>query len=108
MLPTHQETLSQATPPYLFLPFYMDQDGSWLQQWNSFDKLSQFSNWKKPVAAYVTGQRPNGYYVAKFKESIAKAAVNNLNQEMSVVQVALSRVKKSIAKTCGSLRYYGV
>ena len=36
MLPTHQESLSQATPPFLFLPFYLDQDGSWQKQWNSF------------------------------------------------------------------------
>ena len=99
MLPTHQDKIAQATPPYLFLPYYMDQDGSWLQQWNSFDKLSQFANWKKPVAAYVTGQRPNGYYVAKFKESLAKASVNEVTQELSVITGALSRVKKSLPKT---------
>jgi hypothetical protein len=99
MLPTHQDKIAQATPPYLFLPYYMDQDGSWLQQWNSFDKLSQFANWKKPVAAYVTGQRPNGYYVAKFKESLAKAAVNEVTQELNVIAGALSRVKRSLPKT---------
>ena len=32
MLPTHQESLSQATPPFLFLPFYFDQDGSCQKQ----------------------------------------------------------------------------
>lgn len=98
MLPTHQESLAQATPPYLFMPYYLDQDGSWLQQWNSFDKLSQFSNWKKPLAAYVTGQRPNGYYLAKFEESKAKALLNQLNQELGVVQSALSRVKKTLPR----------
>lgn len=98
MLPTHQETLAQATPPYLFLPYYMDQDGSWIQQWNSFEKLSQFSNWKKPLAAYVTGQRPNGYYLAKFEESKAKACLNQLNQELGVVQSALSRVRKTLPR----------
>lgn len=98
MLPTHQDTLAQATPPYLFLPYYLDQDGSWLQQWNSFDKLSQFSNWKKPLAAYVTGQRPNGYYLAKFEESKAKAMLHQLNQELGVVQSALSRVKKTLPR----------
>lgn len=98
MLPTHHEALSQATPPYLFLPYYMDQDGSWLQQWNSFEKLTQFSNWKKPLAAYVTGQRPNGYYVAKFEEAKAKASLNQLNQELGVVQTALSRVKKALPR----------
>ena len=94
MLPTHQDKLAQATPPYLFLPFYLDQDGSWLHQWNSFDKLSQFAKWKKPLVAYVTGQRPNEYHLAKFQESQAKAAVTQLNQELNVVQAALYRVRK--------------
>lgn len=98
MLPTHQDTLAQATPPYLFLPYYMDQDGSWLHQWNSFDKLTQFSSWKKPLAAYVTGQRPNGYYLAKFEESKAKASLTQLNQELGVVQSALSRVRKTLPR----------
>lgn len=98
MLPTHQETLAQATPPYLFLPYYMDQDGSWLHQWNSFDKLTQFASWKKPLAAYVTGQRPNGYYLAKFEESKAKASLTQLNQELGVVQSALLRVRKTLPR----------
>lgn len=98
MLPTHQDSLAQATPPYLFLPYYMDQDGSWLQQWNSFDKLSQFANWKKPLAAYVTGQRPNGYYIAKFEESKAKVSLTQLNQDLGVVQNALARVRKTLPR----------
>lgn len=99
MLPTHQETLAQATPPYLFLPFYFDQDGSWQKQWNSFDKLTQFSSWQKPLTSYVTGQRPNGYYLAKFEESKAKAEVKQLSHELGVVQAALTRVKKSLPRT---------
>lgn len=99
MLPTHQESLAQATPPYLFLPYYMDQDGSWLSQWSSFDKLTQFSNWKKPLTAYVTGQRPNSYYLAKFDESKAKASLNQLNQELDVVKSTLSRVKKTLPRS---------
>jgi energy-coupling factor transporter ATP-binding protein EcfA2 len=99
MLPTHQESLSQATPPFMFLPFYFDQDGSWQKQWNSFDKLSQFSSWTRPLISYVTGQRPNGYYIAKFKESIAKAEASKVAHELGVVQSALARVKKSLPRT---------
>jgi len=98
MLPTHQDSLGQATPPFLFLPFYLDQDGSWLKQWNSFEKLSQFSAWQKSVISYVTGQRPNGYYVAKFEETKVKAEVSQLSQELGVVQAALARVKKSLPR----------
>ena len=99
MLPTHQESLSQATPPFLFLPFYFDQDGSWQKQWNSFEKLSQFSSWAKPLTSYVTGQRPNGYYVAKFEETKAKAEATKVAHELGVVQSALVRVKKSLPRT---------
>lgn len=76
----------------------MDQDGSWLHQWNSFDKLSQFSNWKKSLTSYVTGQRPNEYYVAKFEESKSKSAIVQIAQELGVVQSALARVKNSLPR----------
>lgn len=99
MLPTHQESLSQATPPFLFLPFYFDQDGSWQKQWNSFEKLSQFSSWAKPLTSYVTGQRPNGYYIAKFEETKAKAEATKIAHELGVVHAALVRVRKSLPRT---------
>jgi hypothetical protein len=55
-----------APPPaFYFLPFYIDQDGGWNQTWSSFDRLRQFSNWKKDVAEYHTGIFPNDFYVAK-------------------------------------------
>ena len=98
VLATHQDSLAQATPPYLFLPYYIDQDGSWTHQWNSFEKLSQFSAWKKPLVAYVTGQRPNEFYVAKFDFSQAKSAVNNITQELNVLKSALNRVKKELPR----------
>lgn len=98
MLPTHQETLAQATPPFLFLPFYFDQDGSWQKQWNSFDKLTQFSAWQKPLTSYVTGQRPNSYFLAKFEETKAKAEASKVSHELGVVQAALARVKKALPR----------
>jgi hypothetical protein len=98
-LPTHQEKLSQATPPYLLLPFYIDQDGGWTKLWSSFDKLTQFANWKKPLVAYVTGQHPNDYYKAKFELFKARAEAAELSQELGVVQAALVRVKKALPRS---------
>lgn len=97
-LPTHQDRLAQATPPFLFLPFYIDQDGGWTKLWNSFDKLTQFANWKKPLVAYVTGQHPNDYYKAKFELSKARAEASELSKELGVVQAALARVRKTLPK----------
>jgi hypothetical protein len=95
-LATHQDTMALATPPYLFLPFYIDQDGGWTKSWNSFDKLTQFADWKKPLISYVTGQRPNEYYRAKFSLSKAKSAAAELNHEVKVVQSAMARVNKTL------------
>lgn len=100
LLQTHQDKLKQATPPYLFLPYYIDQDGGWAKPWNSFDRLSQFAaGWKKIVISYVTGQRPNEYFKAKLELSLAKTDRNDLEHELGVVQTALARVKKSLPKS---------
>jgi chromosome segregation ATPase len=103
-LQTHQDQLRQATPPYLFLPYYIDQDGGWQKQWNSFDKLTQFhGSWKKVLISYVTGQRPNEYFRAKMDWTLAKADKKELEQELGAVQTALTRVKKSLPKS--SIRF---
>jgi len=33
-------------PAYFFLPFYIDQDDSWHENWSSFENLRQLSNWR--------------------------------------------------------------
>lgn len=99
-LQTHEGKLKQATPPYLFLPYYIDQDGGWQKPWNSFDKLSQFAGtWKKILISYATGQRPNEYFRAKIELSLAKTGRSDLEHELGVVQSALARVKKALPKS---------
>ncbi|MHB1402898.1 MAG: hypothetical protein ACYCWB_10905 [Thiobacillus sp.] len=99
-LQTHQDQLRQATPPYLFLPYYIDQDGGWQKVWNSFDKLSQFhGSWRKMLISYATGQRPNEYFLAKLNWSRAKAERKELELELGAVQTAMNRVKKALPKS---------
>lgn len=99
-LQTHQDQLRQATPPYLFLPYYIDQDGGWQKAWNSFDKLSQFhGSWRKMLISYATGQRPNEYFLAKLNWSRAKAERKELELELGAVQTAMNRVKKALPKS---------
>ena len=60
------------SPNYQLIPFYIDQDRGWTKTWDSFDKLTQFASWKKDVAEYHAGLRPNAYYLAKTKASEKK------------------------------------
>ncbi len=66
-LPTRQNDLITPPPAYLLLPFYIDQDAGWKSSWSSFARLDQFANWKKDLAEYHVGIRPNEYYWAKGK-----------------------------------------
>lgn len=66
-------------PAYFLLPFYIDQDISWNKNWESFDRLSQFSNWRNDVVNYHIGIRPNEYYEIK-------AAIRNYQKEISALE----------------------
>jgi len=65
-------------PAYYFLPSYMDQDGSWQDQWTGFARLGQFSNWKDGLIEYHAGIRGNSYYEAKASKLEAQAEADKL------------------------------
>ena len=62
----------QATPAFLFLPFYFDQDASWVDNWDSFDSLRQFRTYRPAIAQFHTGIKPNEYYKAKSRKTRAE------------------------------------
>jgi hypothetical protein len=64
-LPNRQHEFVDLPPAYLFLPFYMDQDGSWSQPWSAFTALTQFARWKDGVIEYHAGIRGRAYYEAQ-------------------------------------------
>lgn len=64
-LPNRKGASSCLPPAYYFLPFYMDQDSSWVNQWSSFARLQQFTSWRHAVVEYHSGIRGNEYYKAQ-------------------------------------------
>lgn len=80
------------TPPpaYFFLPFYIDQDVSWKDNWQSFERLGQIENWRDPIINYHTGIRPNEYYITKSQIDIKSKEVNELEEK--------NKVNKSVMK----------
>lgn len=82
------------TPPpaYFFLPFYIDQDASWRENWAGFTNLSQLSNWKPNIINYHTGIRPNEYYEIKTKMELIQKQVEDLDRKKSVSQSVLKKL----------------
>jgi hypothetical protein len=94
---------SQATPAFLFLPFYVDQDAGWFKNWSSFNGLGQFSNWRRDVAEYHMGVRPNAFYEAKsgllrIRDELKKLEERRgiLNRVLTDLRAELSRVSFTI------------
>ena len=71
-------------PAYFFLPFYVDQDVSWKENWAAFTNLSQLNNWKPNIINYHTGIKPNEYYEIKAKMESIQKQIDELERKKSV------------------------
>jgi len=83
----------KATPALLYLPFYFDQDSSWIDNWNGFDRLKQFKDYRKAVAEFHTGLKPNEYYLAKARKGEAEVEREKLRRERAVVKRVLEKIE---------------
>lgn len=90
-LKAHGEDFLQATPAFLYLPFYIDQDHGWSNLFGSFSNLGQFKSYRKETIQYHFGIRGDRYF-----ELISQKA--DLGIELEEAQDA--------RRTLGRLREY--
>ncbi|HZZ94025.1 MAG TPA: hypothetical protein VFE23_15800 [Usitatibacter sp.] len=69
----------QARPAMFFVPFFVDQDGSWDSSWRTFGGLGEFKQWQKPAIELALGIRPSEYWqtasdLARERKSLDEAA----------------------------------
>jgi hypothetical protein len=83
----------QATPALLFLPYYFDQDSSWVENWSAFANLTQFKDYRKAIAEFHTGIKPNEFYQAKASKTIAETKREELRHNRAVVKRVLEKIE---------------
>lgn len=88
-----------VSPAIQFLPFYIDQDKSWTKPWDSFEGLGVFSGFKRDLINFVTGIRPNEYFLLSEKIDQLSAKLTVLKNESGVLKSAKSAVEKHIPKS---------
>lgn len=93
-LPTRSNEIITPPPAYLFLPFYIDQDGGWSQNWSSFARLQQLPKWRTSVVEYHTGLKPNEYYDAKAALQITEDDLRRQEQETAVIKDVQRRMRQ--------------
>lgn len=96
---------SQAGPEYMFMPFYMDQDGSWGAGWETFEQLTQFSDWKGATFESFIGMRPNAYFQAKYLSTEIGERVSDRRKELEAQRSAFKRVQEVLPKNLPSLNF---
>lgn len=84
-----------ATPPpaFYFLPFYINQDTGWIDTWNGFDNLAQFSSWKSDLVKFFAGYTTPEYFQLEEKivqlkkgEEQSKDKIKQLNDIETIIQ----------------------
>jgi len=87
-----------ASPAIQFLPFYIDQDKSWTKPWDSFEGLGIFGGFKRDLINFVTGIRPNEYFLLSERIDQLSAKLTMLKNESGVLRSAKETVEKHIPK----------
>lgn len=85
-----------ADPKCFFLPFYINQDGSWQASWNTFTGLQQFSKPMGSILEYFSGIKPPEYYEAKAKRDAEQRLLDDLKKERGFLDKARERFGKKL------------
>jgi len=85
-----------ADPACFFLPFYIDQDGSWRDKWDTFPATMQYAAPVRSILEYFSGIKPAKYYDLKSEHSEVSKEADALINEMKFLERARSRLSQTL------------
>lgn len=86
-----ESAVQPADPACFFLPFYVNQDGSWQSDWNTFDGLKRFNSPHGAILEYFTGVCPPEYYRARAEKGQKTKVLEEHRREYKLLQRATDR-----------------
>ncbi len=90
--------LETPTPPFFFIPFYIDQDSGWNATLASFSGLHQYPRWKEHVINYHVGLRTNKWYELQSQKATLEKKKAEPEQRAEALRVLRLRIGTEIAE----------
>ncbi|MCD1125205.1 hypothetical protein LPW36_04045 [Jinshanibacter sp. LJY008] len=89
--------VTPADPACFFLPFYVNQDGSWQSEWNTFGgQLKRFQAPYGPILEYFTGVCPPEYYHARAEKGQESKILEDYRREYKLLERAIDRFNRTL------------
>ncbi|WP_035570903.1 hypothetical protein [Paraburkholderia graminis] len=87
---------ARADPACFFLPFYIDQDGSWRDKWDTFPATLRFIKPVPSIIEYFSGIKPAEYYALKSEHNALSKKAEAQVAELRLLDRARSRLTQTL------------
>lgn len=88
--------INQATPAFLYLPYYIDQDKGWKKPiLQSFEGLGQFKKDNKSILEFHVGIKPSEYYQLKSEIMQDKEEYENIYNKKVIIETSQEEIKNN-------------
>ncbi|HCF7666278.1 TPA: hypothetical protein NIK52_003781 [Pseudomonas aeruginosa] len=91
-----ESEIRPADPACFFLPFYVNQDGSWQAEWNTFGGLKRFSSPWGSILEYFTGVCPPEYYRARAEKAQESKVLEEHRREYKLLERTIERFNRTL------------
>ncbi|MBK9260347.1 MAG: hypothetical protein IPM54_10975 [Polyangiaceae bacterium] len=76
---------SVPPPAYMYLPYYIDQDKSWIRPWTGLKIRSAISGLREELVDFHVGLKPNAYYEYRARETRLEADLHATDAQLKVI-----------------------
>lgn len=85
-----------ADPACFFLPFYIDQDGSWREKWDTFPATMQYAAPVRSILEYFSGIKPAEFYELKSEHGAVSKEADARTNEIKLLERARGRLARTL------------